>query len=174
MSIKLSGIHRTHDCDGTELPSPEWVEGETVRVVLRNTGDGWIDDSDPMTNADSELEANLPPLGIVAVEGFDYLRDTSPMLSYAPTTCRHFGLMPGGNYLEQYPTDYLCINSVFLDAQFPDLNGDSKPDVVVLTPDDPNNPMVHNRFGGGSPAGATPLSSRAWIQGDGGWEAAPT
>ncbi len=173
MSIKLSGIHRTHDCDGTELPSPEWVEGETVRVVLRNTGDGWVDDSDPTTNADSELEANLPPFGIVAVEGFDYLRDTSPMLSYAPTTCRHFGLMPGGNDLEQYPTDYLCINSVFLDAQFPDLNGDSKPDVVVLTPDDPNNPMVHSSSGWGPPAGTTPLSSRAWIQGDGGWEAAP-
>ena len=63
MSMRLSGIHRTHDCNtGAELTTWQMVEpnGREVRVVFRNTGTGWV--------PDTNLAQGLPLFGMVAME----------------------------------------------------------------------------------------------------------
>ena len=135
MSMRLSGIHRTHDCTtGAELTPWQMVEpnGREVRVVFRNTGTGWV--------PDTNLAQGLPLFGMVATES-DWVGYANGAINYDPCTgliSRDFNWTRDHGNFEVRP----CINYADFAPAFADLNGDGRADVIAAAPSAPSPTMV--------------------------------
>jgi YD repeat-containing protein len=164
MSMRLSGVHVTLDCaDGSPVP-PALHPGVTVSLAYRNTGDGWV--------LDSDLVSGLPPFEEVHVEGAHYIERYAGTpyteaeilaLPGEPTNaCWARGLAGLWSDHSLVPESDLCYNQINLDPRFVDFNGDGYVDLMVLERDDPLNPWAGH---GDSPKLApNPARSRAWVQ----------
>ena len=60
VSVRLSGVDRHFDCNGTPLAAPEHTPASATAVVFRNTGSGWV--------KDEALARGLPPFEEVIVK----------------------------------------------------------------------------------------------------------
>ena len=170
MSIRLSGIHVTHDCAGNPLPEPQFVEpgGRHARVAFRNTGHGWVEDP--------TLAEGLPAFGVVWVEGgvgFDEIWNGGDTECWDLTGPYWAPFVPNFTHAV-----YPCLNYADLAPQFHDLNGDGRLDLIAAAPDSPQPTLLYfSRDVGGDPFAAqhgVQTHSRAWISGAGGWQRAPS
>jgi len=177
VSVHLSGVHITVDCEtGDPLPQPwQYVEGETITSVFRNTGDpttGWV--------LDPDLAEGLPPLGELAFEGAHFVERQAPRdpLGEPSYACRARGL---GGWFGAID-DEVCFNLIDFDPRFVDLNGDGFVDLIALERVDPKRLWFNYsdlEYGPVHSDQMTSVVSRAWIQtpnpaaGTPRWERAP-
>ncbi|MEM7234378.1 MAG: SpvB/TcaC N-terminal domain-containing protein, partial [Planctomycetota bacterium] len=146
---------------GYENDDPEFFAGD-VRVVFLNRGPpvldqnnivvsgGWVRAADA---GEPELENVLPPF--VALEFQDYLgpgHSCSPLGFFGDYDAQFY---PSGTP-EQWDADGYCRGFEDFDAQFVELNGDGRMDIVVLQLEDdrylPNNSRVNIETGEARPA----------------------
>jgi RHS repeat-associated protein len=140
VSVRLSGVDVVLDNAGNAVP-PTRVSGRSVSMVFRNTGTGWV--------SDSELATGLPIFGDVIIEStyavdlrdpwdWDYYWSAVIGGSAEQTdTCGSRGLRGWQSQLPAEDGDDVCIDLVNLDPVFTDFNGDGYPDVMVIEFDDP-------------------------------------
>lgn len=169
LSIRLSGVKRHFDCDGTELATPQVFPPSTVTVVFRNTGSGWINDAEAQA-----LAEGLPPFEEVIVRS-SYQTELEDPAPFSMWDGGPWGASPCANmsYLgfEQKDSQFtwpslgattVCHVPIDLSPQFVDFNGDGLPDLAVLQRDYPDRLWTGEAplFAGGRNNART----RVWIQ----------
>ncbi|MGH0029666.1 MAG: RHS repeat-associated core domain-containing protein [Myxococcota bacterium] len=172
LSVRLSGTYLNADCSGNLLGDPSdqnyaapYVEGKTVSVVFRHTGDistGWV--------RDDSLAQGLPPIGELAFESYYY---TEHQMEFANSTgfpCEDRGL---NGDLINWKTD-VCHNLISYAPHFVDLDGDGHLDILALDRHDMDIPGYGGNghramwvWGAGEGVAAwnqTVLWTHAWLQ----------
>jgi len=160
MSVRLSGIHRTHDCNtGNELQTPEFIPAPNdgvVQIAFRNTGapeTGWVEDP--------SLVEGLPLFGMVRLDG-DFA---------VGAIWGEAGTCPGfiGPWFQAYdPATFPasvapCIGFADLAPQFTDLNGDGRADLIAAVPARDAHNLIVDNFGNWGTANVATTSSQAWL-----------
>ena len=140
VSVRLSGVDRHFDCNGTPLAAPEHTPASATAVVFRNTGSGWV--------KDEALARGLPPFEEVIVKSSyqtwldepsysDLLHDSS---GGAHNPCMNSGYLgfEANQYITNENMTAVCHVPIGLSPQFVDFNGDGYLDLAVIERDDPN------------------------------------
>ena len=146
-SARVGGVWKkiTADCNPfSDLDPPEYIEAHQ-RIVFLNTGSGW-------ERASGEWEQGLPAFRAMEISDHFSGRD-----------CELYAWF--GTDVSNGEPWSVCRQNLQLPYAFVELNGDGRPDVLALEPQDPRyNPTFwdHATFEYDNPL--NPVVTRAWVQ----------